>query len=341
MADTSPRLDLPYLQPSQAQKHVTHNEALQRLDAVVQTSVAAFDAETPPTAPDAGELHALGPAPTGAWAGQAGQLALWDGVAWQFHAPGLGWRAWGVSEAALRVYDGTAWVAAEGDLQNRAGLGIGAAWDATNRLAVASPAVLLTAETDDIQVKLNKAAAGDTASLLMQTGFSGRAEIGLTGDDDLHVKVSPDGTAWSEALVLDRTTGAAALAAGLTVGGAPAYHQGNVLGTVAQSGGVPTGAIVERGSNANGEYVKFADGTLICYHTLISSAAADTTWTYPAAFISGPTPSNICANGSGPAARIANISGTPGTTSLAFILFSTATARVSQTARVMAAGEWF
>ncbi|MCP3177314.1 hypothetical protein MJO47_09405 [Desulfuromonas sp. KJ2020] len=39
----------------------------------------------------------------------------------------------------------------------------------------------------------------------------------------------------------------------------------DILGTVSQSGGVPTGAIIERGSNANGEYVKFADGTLICW----------------------------------------------------------------------------
>lgn len=42
------------------------------------------------------------------------------------------------------------------------------------------------------------------------------------------------------------------------------YHKGNILGTVSQSGGVPTGAIIERGSNANGEYVKFADGRLEC-----------------------------------------------------------------------------
>jgi len=38
-----------------------------------------------------------------------------------------------------------------------------------------------------------------------------------------------------------------------------------ILGLVAQSGGVPTGSIVERGSNSNGEYVKFADGTLMCW----------------------------------------------------------------------------
>jgi len=42
------------------------------------------------------------------------------------------------------------------------------------------------------------------------------------------------------------------------------YGQGNILGTVSESSGVPTGAIIERGSNANGEYVKYADGTLIC-----------------------------------------------------------------------------
>lgn len=41
------------------------------------------------------------------------------------------------------------------------------------------------------------------------------------------------------------------------------YHQGSILGTVSQSGGVPTGAIIERGSNANGEYMKLADGTAI------------------------------------------------------------------------------
>lgn len=42
------------------------------------------------------------------------------------------------------------------------------------------------------------------------------------------------------------------------------YNQKNILGTVSQSGGIPTGAIIESGSNANGTYVKYADGTLIC-----------------------------------------------------------------------------
>ncbi len=47
-----------------------------------------------------------------------------------------------------------------------------------------------------------------------------------------------------------------------------AFRRGNILGTVSQSGGVPTGALIERGANANGEYVRLADGTQICWKTL-------------------------------------------------------------------------
>lgn len=69
------------------------------------------------------------------------------------------------------------------------------------------------------------------------------------------------------------------------------YHQNNILGTVSQSGGIPAGAIIERGSNANGEFVKFADGTQICTTTGDFPAAAINTplaisKPHPAAFIS-------------------------------------------------------
>ena len=43
-------------------------------------------------------------------------------------------------------------------------------------------------------------ASGGTASLVFQEGYSGRAEFGLTGDDDFHIKVSPDGASWNDAL---------------------------------------------------------------------------------------------------------------------------------------------
>lgn len=92
-------------------------------------------------------------------------------------------------------------------LQNLSLLGVNATADATNKFAVASSAILFNNVGNGVQVKVNKAAAADTASFLFQTSFSGRAEFGTTGDDDFHFKVSPDGSAWTEALLINRTTG--------------------------------------------------------------------------------------------------------------------------------------
>jgi hypothetical protein len=54
------------------------------------------------------------------------------------------------------------------------------------------------------------------------------------------------------------------------------YNQGNIVGTVSQSAGVPTGRIIERGSNANGDFTKFADGTMICTKILSVTAGVTT-----------------------------------------------------------------
>lgn len=72
-----------------------------------------------------------------------------------------------------------------------------------------------------------------------------------------------------------------------------AYTLGTILGTVSQAAGVPTGALIEGGSNANGRYVRLADGTQICRHLMTvaySSAGVMTgTWTFPATFSAAPT----------------------------------------------------
>lgn len=71
------------------------------------------------------------------------------------------------------------------------------------------------------------------------------------------------------------------------------YHTGNIIGTVTQSGGVPTGAIIERGSNANGEYVKFADGSLFFSSVKdvnVASSGAQF-FTAPVVYIPGSAPS--------------------------------------------------
>ena len=64
MSDITARLDLPLIQPSQAQKHVTHNEALQVLDGLVQAALEETGANTPPFEPVTGTLYAIGPGPT-------------------------------------------------------------------------------------------------------------------------------------------------------------------------------------------------------------------------------------------------------------------------------------
>ena len=203
MSERSANLDMPYLLPSQAQKHVTHNEALQHLDAVVQTVVRGFAETTPPTAPEPGECHALGAGATGDWTGRdAGDLAYWTGAGWLFVTPREGWRAWGTDAAELRVFQGGAWVVAP-----LSELGVNTDADSINRLAVASEATLLTHDGSGHQLKINKSASTDTASLLFQSGWTGHAEMGLAGNDDWSLKVSPDGTAWTEALVIDKDTG--------------------------------------------------------------------------------------------------------------------------------------
>lgn len=81
------------------------------------------------------------------------------------------------------------------------------------------------------------------------------------------------------------------------------YGRDSILGTVSQSGGVPTGAIIERGSNANGEYVRWADGTQICRHIQWTTNTVTTArgnvfctgsdvWDFPATFAAAPSVSH-------------------------------------------------
>ena len=216
MSDDTPILNLPLILPAQAQKHVTHNEALRLLDITVQLAVRDRDLNTPPATPAEGDRYIVGPAPTGAWAGRAGQIAAFWGGVWVYVPPGDGWQARILDEAVTLVHQGGIWSLAAGFPENIPRLGINASTDATNRLAVASAATLLSHAGAGHQVKVNKAAPADTAALLFQTGFSGRAEIGLAGNDTLSIKVSPDGTAFQTALSADPATGRVTVPQGLT-----------------------------------------------------------------------------------------------------------------------------
>lgn len=211
MTDT-PNLALPYIAAAQAQKHVTHNEALRRLDAIVQLSLASRALAAPPVAPAEGARYLVAAAGTGDWAGHDGEVAAFQDGAWMFFVPGTGWRAWVEDEDALLVFDGSAWVGISAAVNPAPLIGVNTTADATNKLAVKSNAVLMshddvTPGSGDVRLVLNKAAANRTGSIVFQNGFSGRAEFGLTGDDHWRVKVSANGSVWTEALSVDASTG--------------------------------------------------------------------------------------------------------------------------------------
>ena len=311
-SETSPVLDLPYIQPSQAQKHVTHNEALRTLDVLVQTVVSDVDQTEAPADPITGQNHIVASGATGVWAGHDHDIATFDGDTWNFLTPRAGWAAQVLADGARAVFDGATWVLDTGT--GGSGpfdtLGVNATADSTNRLSVSAPATLLNHDGAGHQLKLNKATTSETASLLFQTTFSGRAEMGTAGSDGFSVKVSSDGATWHTGLSIDPDTGVTAFPSGLTldepVTGLAVqqtaqdttpgrvmradygFGPGNLLSPVGLTGGVPTGGVIERATTATGTYVRFADGTQICQHnmdlTYQNASKLTATWTYPATF---------------------------------------------------------
>ncbi len=211
MPDTTNNLGLPYLLPNQAQKHVTMNEALERLDATVQITLNDDDVSAPPENPADGLRLLVGATPTGIFSEHAGKIAAFNSGSWIFIRPMLGWLAWFVADASLKVFDGTVWqpisAGASGAADQLARLGINTAPDDNNQLTVRGEASLFNHADSDHRLTINKAEAADTASLVLQTGFEGHAEIGLTGNDDLSVRVRESGADWTTALDISSDTG--------------------------------------------------------------------------------------------------------------------------------------
>lgn len=209
-------LDLPYIMPSQAQKHVTHNEALGILDALVQLAIVDRDLAAPPPTPVDGSRYIVAAPATGAWTDREDQIAYFHDGSWTFLPPTEGCLAWIVDDGQLLAWTSSNWTQVGetiGELQNLSLLGVGTTADTTNPFAAKLNKALWTAKTvaeggdGDLRYTLNKEAAADVLSVLLQRGFSGRAEFGLIGDDDFRLKVSADGSSWHDAFQVDRSTG--------------------------------------------------------------------------------------------------------------------------------------
>ncbi len=212
----TPRASLPEIAAAQAQKHVTHNEALLELDALICCRILDRDLSADPASPADGDAYIVKATGSGAWTGQDGNIAYAVDGAWRFYAPFAGLTAYIADETEFLIYNGSTWadLSTVLALENLPMLGVNTTADSTNKLAVKSAAILFDNIGNGVQTKLNKHAAGDTASFLYQTNYSGRAEIGLTGDDNFHFKVSPDGSTWYDALKFANSSGQAQFLSG-------------------------------------------------------------------------------------------------------------------------------
>lgn len=108
--DQSPRLALPLLNAGQAQKEITHNEALALLDLLTQPVVVAVGTNTPPEAPSPGQCWIVGAAPEQAWVGHAQAFAGWTESGWRFCMPTPGMRAWSLAEGGEARFASGGWL---------------------------------------------------------------------------------------------------------------------------------------------------------------------------------------------------------------------------------------
>lgn len=113
MNERTSRLSLPLLHASQAQKETTHNEALTLIDLLLHGCVAGVAEDVPPASPAVGSCWIIGPAPTGAWAGRARQIAGMTEGGWRFAVPREGMRLWWSGSETTVEFRGGTWRAGE------------------------------------------------------------------------------------------------------------------------------------------------------------------------------------------------------------------------------------
>ncbi|PHQ70694.1 MAG: hypothetical protein COB97_04210 [Paracoccus sp.] len=173
------RLEMPLLQPAQAQKHVTVNEALMRLDGLVNLTLQSVTTTTPPSQVIDGQCWGVPANPSGAWVSQSGRIAIGSNGGWVFVPAGPGMRAFIADHGICAIHDGTRWV--EGALtlgQTGAGLLTGIA---EAEVSVSAGAVFDTGLTIPAGVVVIGATARVTQAL---TGSLSSWRLGSLGADD-------------------------------------------------------------------------------------------------------------------------------------------------------------
>ncbi len=311
---TTPILGMGEIAESQANKYITHNEALRRMEAL---SFRALSRTTTaqPSAPAAGDVYIIPANATGAdWSGQDGNVGYYDGSVWHFVAPFGGITFWVVDDGELITYDGTGWIAT-GDAAIAA--------HETETETHGAPTGERLVHTGDMQ----NSDTDTTSGALLRVGAFGLGEtysqLTITDYDDTSlpagfyqgeganaVNPPPGSTAYGACIVTIRNGNPHQLAyfedeAYLRRYDGTAWRSWVALATEArtndfttmpQVGGAP---IVESGSNSDGEWVRYADGTQLCYKNIEHDMTTKALNTYPyPIYFSGPLPAGSYCSGS-------------------------------------------
>lgn len=170
---------LPLVQPAQAQKHVTVNESLMRLDGLVNLVLQSVDRTEPPATVIDGQCWGVPEGAVNAWAGQAGHVAIGVNGGWVFAKPVRGQRAFIAGQGAPAIHDGTGW--RQGAL-TMGGFGGGLCAGVTEAELVLAEGTSLTT---DIEMPAGKMAIGVSARV--SEAITGTAESWSLGTGE-----SPD-----------------------------------------------------------------------------------------------------------------------------------------------------
>ncbi|MFZ0845980.1 MAG: DUF2793 domain-containing protein [Pseudolabrys sp.] len=180
---STPRLSLPVIEAAQAQKHVTHNEALALLDALVQLTVESRTLTAPPGSPAEGACYIPATGATGAWSGWDGQIAVYnDG--WSSIAPLPGLKAWVRAERLTVTYEDAVW---------RDGIA----------LTASGGRVTLRAKEEELTLTGAYVETADTAFIpdrAIVLGVSSRTTLAITGATSYGVGVAANTTQFGNLL---------------------------------------------------------------------------------------------------------------------------------------------
>ena len=105
----SPRNNLPFLFAAQAQKELSVNEALARIDSLLRPAVEGELAD-PPADPPQGGCWIVGASAQGDWAGHEGEIAFNIAGTWLFAWQGEGMVVFDKALACLRCWRQGSWV---------------------------------------------------------------------------------------------------------------------------------------------------------------------------------------------------------------------------------------